>query len=99
MTDPVPLSRRVAMTKRQTDELAPAQTGRPAAKVFGMESATCPGLLDAVIYDMPDGRRVIACPENHPPAVLFLVRRLSIHALTSSFAACLTSQIDLAKSQ
>jgi hypothetical protein len=63
MTDPIPLFRRVVVTKQQTYELAADVQGRPAADVFGEAEATRLGLLDAVIYDMPDGRRVIARPE------------------------------------
>lgn len=55
--------RRIVITKSETYELAPGQTGRPAAEVFGEENARRLGLSDAVVYDMPDGRRVVAKPE------------------------------------
>ena len=63
MTDPVPLFHRVVVTKNQAYELAPDQAGRPAVEVFGAANAERFGLMNAVIYDMPDGRRVIAWSE------------------------------------
>jgi hypothetical protein len=63
MIDPIPLSRRIIVTKRRTYELAPDQTGRLAAEVFGAANAERRGLMNAVIYDMPDGRHVIIYSE------------------------------------
>jgi len=64
VTEPIPLFRRVVVTKRRTYELAPDQVGQPAVDVFGKEEAERLGVADATIYDMPDGRRVIARPEE-----------------------------------
>jgi hypothetical protein len=63
MIDPISLFRGLVVTKRRTYELEPGQTDTLAAEVFGLENATRIGLLDAVIYDVPDERRVIARPE------------------------------------
>jgi len=61
----IPLFRRVVVTRDGTVyELEPDQTGRPAAAVFGAANAERLGLTDATVYDMPDGRRVIARPEK-----------------------------------
>ena len=61
----IPLFRRVVVTKDGTVyELAPDQAGRPAAAVFGAAQAERLGLIGATIYDMPDGRRIIARPDT-----------------------------------
>jgi len=60
----IQLFRRVVVTKDGTVyELAPGQTGRPAAEVFGPANAERLGITEATVYDMPDGRRIIARPE------------------------------------
>ena len=60
----IPLFRRVVVTKRRSYELEPDQIGVPAIEVFGREEAERLGIADATLYDMPDGRRVIARPEK-----------------------------------
>ena len=60
----IPLFRRVVVTKNRIYELEPGQTGTPAAEVYGAEIAERLGLMDATVYDMPDGRRVVARPEE-----------------------------------
>ena len=63
----IPLFRRVVVTKDGTVyELAPDQTGRPAVEVFGAANAERFGFTDATVYEMPDGRKVIARPDNTP---------------------------------
>jgi hypothetical protein len=60
----IPLFRRVVATKDGTVyELEPGQTGRPAAEVFGAANAERLGIAEATVYDMPDGRRVLARPD------------------------------------
>lgn len=61
----IPLFRRVVVLKDGTTyELAPDQIGSPAAVVFGAEMAERLGITRANVYDMPDGRRVIARPDD-----------------------------------
>jgi hypothetical protein len=61
----IPLFTRVVVTKDGTVyELGPDQVGRPAAEVFGADNVARFGYADATVYDMPDGRRVIARPER-----------------------------------
>jgi hypothetical protein len=64
----IPLFTRVVTTKDGTVyELGPDQIGRPAAEVFGADNVARLarfGFADATVYDMPDGRRVIARPER-----------------------------------
>lgn len=66
MTDSViPLFRRVVVMKDGTIyELELDQAGRLAADVFGAEMAERLGILDATVYHMPDGRKVIARPDH-----------------------------------
>jgi RNase P/RNase MRP subunit p29 len=61
----IPLFRRVVVTKDGTTyELEQDQTGRPAVEVFGKANAERFGITDATVYEMPDGRRIIARPER-----------------------------------
>ena len=62
--DVIPPFRRVVVTKHRIYELAPDQTGTPAAEVYGAEIAERLGLMNATVYTMPDGRRVVARPEE-----------------------------------
>jgi hypothetical protein len=65
VTKIISLSRRIVVTKNATYELNSDQVGRPAPDVFGPEMAERLGIADATIYDMPDGRRVIARPDDN----------------------------------
>lgn len=61
-------SERVVITKSHTYRLDPGQTGTPAAQVLGEENARRLGLMNATVYDMPDGRRVMARPDDDTDA-------------------------------
>ena len=61
----IPLFRPVVVTKDGTTyELEPDQTGTPAAELFGAASAERLGISRMTVHDIPDGRRIVARPDN-----------------------------------
>ena len=56
-------SERIIYTKRHTYRLPIEQEGRPVEELLGLENSIKCGVAGAKVYDLPDGRRIIAKPD------------------------------------